>query len=53
MLSHSSIVAREHGIPCVVSAPGATRIEDGSTVHVDGYSGIVTVERGAAAPKEG
>lgn len=44
MLSHSSIVAREYGIPCVVSVPGATRLEDGSLVTVDGYQGIVVVE---------
>jgi pyruvate,water dikinase len=44
MLSHSSIVAREHGIPCVVSVPGALGLADGTMVHVDGYSGVVTVE---------
>ncbi len=41
MLSHSSIVAREYGIPCVVSVPGAMRIEDGTMLTVDGYSGEV------------
>jgi len=49
MLSHSSIVAREHGIPCIVSAIGALRIEDGSLVHVDGTTGLVTVERSGPA----
>ncbi|HEX5827484.1 MAG TPA: PEP/pyruvate-binding domain-containing protein [Candidatus Limnocylindrales bacterium] len=44
MLSHSSIVAREHGIPCVVSVGGALGIPDGATVHVDGFAGVVTVE---------
>ena len=44
MLSHSSIVAREYGLPCVVSVPGALRIPDGSTVVVDGYRGTVTLE---------
>lgn len=44
MLSHSSIVAREHGIPCVVSTPGCLGLIDGVTVHVDGYTGVVTVE---------
>jgi phosphohistidine swiveling domain-containing protein len=43
MLSHSSIVAREYGVPCVVSVPGATRIEDGAEVVVDGYAGTVTI----------
>ena len=46
MLSHSSIVAREYGIPCIVSVPGATRIPDGAVVTVDGYRGIVTLEDG-------
>ncbi len=44
MLSHSSIVAREYRIPCVVSVPGATRLPDGATVVVDGYAGTVSVE---------
>jgi pyruvate,water dikinase len=44
MLSHSSIVAREYGIPCVVSVPGATRLASGSLVTVDGYTGVVTIE---------
>ncbi|MDH4141190.1 MAG: PEP-utilizing enzyme [Chloroflexota bacterium] len=44
MLSHSSIVAREYGIPCVVSVPGCLDIADGTMVHVDGFSGEVTVE---------
>jgi pyruvate,water dikinase len=44
MLSHSSIVAREYGIPCVVSVNGALRIPDGATVMVDGYGGTVTLD---------
>jgi pyruvate,water dikinase len=44
MLSHSSIVAREYRIPCVVSVPGATRLPDGAMVVVDGYTGTVIVE---------
>ncbi|MDJ0961519.1 MAG: PEP/pyruvate-binding domain-containing protein [Acidimicrobiia bacterium] len=44
MLSHSSIVAREYRIPCVVSVEGATRLPDGATVTVDGYAGTVVVE---------
>lgn len=43
MLSHSSIVAREYGIPCVVSVPGATSLEGGTVVTVDAYLGKVTV----------
>jgi phosphohistidine swiveling domain-containing protein len=44
MLSHSSIVAREYGLPCVVSVTGAMRIPDGAMVAVDGYQGTVTLE---------
>lgn len=44
MLSHSSIVAREYRIPCVVSVNGATRLPDGVTVTVDGYAGTVVLE---------
>ncbi|MFZ5902572.1 MAG: PEP/pyruvate-binding domain-containing protein [Chloroflexota bacterium] len=41
-LSHSSIVAREYGIPAVVSTSVATRrIADGQTVTVDGGAGTV------------
>ena len=43
-LSHAIIVSRELGIPCVVSAIGATRnIPDGARVRVDGNTGVVTV----------
>ena len=43
-LSHAIIVSRELGIPCVISAIGATRnIPDGAMVRVDGNTGIVTV----------
>jgi len=43
-LSHAIIVSRELGIPCVISATGATRcIPDGARVRVDGGTGIVTV----------
>jgi pyruvate,water dikinase len=42
--SHAAIVSRELGIPCVVSAGGATqRIPDGALVEVDGTTGTVTV----------
>ena len=43
-LSHAIIVSRELGIPCVVSAPDATRrIPDGSLIEVDGNTGVVTI----------
>ncbi len=44
MLSHSSIVAREYGIPCVVSVAGAMGIPDGVPAVVDGYRGLVALE---------
>jgi pyruvate,water dikinase len=43
-LSHAAIVAREYGIPALVSTRNATRvIPDGSRVRVDGTSGTVEV----------
>lgn len=44
ILSHSSIIAREYGIPAVVSVPGALDIPDGAVVAVDGYKGEVTIQ---------
>jgi pyruvate,water dikinase len=42
--SHAMIVSRELGIPCVPSVTHATRrIPDGSTIHVNGDAGTVTV----------
>ena len=41
-LSHSSIVAREYGIPAVMATGVATkRIKNGQTITVDGNTGIV------------
>jgi len=43
-ISHSIIVSRELGLPCVVSATDATkRIPDGAVVEVDGSAGTITV----------
>jgi pyruvate,water dikinase len=43
-LSHSSIVAREYGIPAVLSTGvGTRRIQDGQTITVDGGAGTVTL----------
>lgn len=43
LLSHSAIVARELGIPCVVALKGATTwITTGDTIRVDGTTGEVT-----------
>lgn len=43
-MSHSMIVSRELGIPCVVGVEDATlRIPDGTEIEVDGQAGTVTV----------
>ncbi len=42
LLSHAAIVARELGIPAVVSIPGVTRwLKDGDLVELDGSTGVV------------
>jgi phosphohistidine swiveling domain-containing protein len=43
ILSHSSIVAREYGIPAVVSVPNACQLQDGTLVTVDGFQGVVSI----------
>jgi pyruvate,water dikinase len=47
MLSHSSIIAREYGIPAVVSVNGACLLEDGTVVTVDGYRGSIVIRESA------
>jgi pyruvate,water dikinase len=42
LLSHSAIVAREMGIPAIVSIPGLTGwLKDGEWVELDGRTGVV------------
>jgi phosphotransferase system enzyme I (PtsI) len=41
--SHTAIIARQLGIPCVVGAAGATRIATGTLLLVDGGAGRVEV----------
>ncbi len=49
ILSHGAIVAREYGIPAVMSLPGATRrISEGQTITVDGNHGRVFMATGGA-----
>ena len=44
-LSHSSIVAREYGIPAVMAAGDATRrIHTGQVITVDGDKGAVILQ---------
>ncbi len=43
LLSHSAIVAREMGIPAIVSLPGITSwLKDGEYVEMNGATGRVT-----------
>jgi pyruvate,water dikinase len=47
ILSHTSIVAREYGLPAVVSVELATqRIRDGQLITVDGQQGRVYLAHG-------
>ena len=46
MLIHGAIIAREYGIACVTGIPEATQfIKTGDTVTVDGYLGIVIINK--------
>jgi rifampicin phosphotransferase len=48
ILSHGAIVAREYGIPAVMSVSGATRLlHDGQRITVDGNKGLVYLEEEA------
>ncbi|OGO34254.1 MAG: hypothetical protein A2W35_12030 [Chloroflexi bacterium RBG_16_57_11] len=48
ILSHGAIVAREYGIPAVMSVTGATRLlHDGQRITVDGNKGLVYLEEEA------
>lgn len=49
MLIHGAIIAREYGIACVTGVPDAVaRIDTGDHVIVDGFLGIVTVDKSEA-----
>ncbi|MFT3875080.1 MAG: PEP/pyruvate-binding domain-containing protein [Propioniciclava sp.] len=51
-LSHSSIVAREYGIPAVLGTGSATRrIHDGDMITVDGERGIVHLDQEDSASR--
>ncbi len=42
--SHTAIIARQLGIPCVVGVAGLAGIQDGTLLMVDGTTGRITVE---------
>ncbi|MBG9783148.1 PEP/pyruvate-binding domain-containing protein [Shouchella lehensis] len=45
ILSHTAIVARELGIPCVTDVKGATKkFKDFMMLSIDGYEGTVSIE---------
>ncbi|MCU0598973.1 MAG: PEP-utilizing enzyme [Desulfobacterales bacterium] len=51
MLIHGAIIAREYGIPCVTGIPDLTgKIETGDFVTVDGFLGIITINRNNKEP---
>ncbi|KAL3832030.1 hypothetical protein ACJMK2_023710, partial [Sinanodonta woodiana] len=42
LVSHGAVVAREYGLPCIVSVPQATHlIQTGDLVHIDGSLGLI------------
>jgi pyruvate,water dikinase len=43
MLSHCSIIAREYGIPAVVSVPNALKLNDNTIVALDGDKGEILI----------
>jgi pyruvate,water dikinase len=43
VLSHSSIVAREYGLPCIVSVPQACQLPDNTLVAIDGHQGEIRI----------
>ncbi len=47
MLIHGAIIAREYGLPCVTGiSDAAAIIRSGDRITVDGYLGIVVIDRG-------
>jgi len=50
--SHTAIIARQLGIPCVVAVTGLDEVQAGSVVLVDGTRGTVTVAPDESAARE-
>ncbi|MFT4088052.1 MAG: PEP-utilizing enzyme [Gordonia sp. (in: high G+C Gram-positive bacteria)] len=47
--SHTAIIARQLGIPCVVAIAGLDAVPTGAMAFVDGYTGVVGVDPDRAA----
>jgi rifampicin phosphotransferase len=46
MMTHGAVVAREYGIPAIVSVDRATeRLQTGQRIRMDGSSGVIEVLR--------
>ena len=46
VMSHAAIVCREYGLPAVVGTGHGTKIiKTGMMLHVDGSSGVITIQR--------
>ena len=44
LMTHGAVIAREYGLPAVVSVENATRlIKDGQRIRVDGTDGYVEI----------
>ncbi|NJM16246.1 MAG: phosphoenolpyruvate synthase [Bacteroidales bacterium] len=53
LLSHSAIVSREMGIPCIVSVAGLLRtLKTGDEVIMDGSTGIIKILKNAGSLKK-
>ncbi len=53
LLSHSAIVAREMGIPAIVSIPGLIRrVADGDLVEMDGSTGVIRILKPDPVPEQ-
>ncbi|MGV9797630.1 phosphoenolpyruvate--protein phosphotransferase [Mycobacterium sp. NPDC003449] len=50
--SHTAIIARQLGIPCVVAVPGLDGVAAGTVVLLDGTAGTVTVDPDPAEAAE-
>ena len=50
--SHTAIIARQLGIPCIVAASALDTVAEGTEILVDGTSGIITLEPDQAMAKD-